>query len=74
MQGLSHANVSLNLGKVSFILWFKVAFDFLMANENQIWPGCKLSEDTLGELSESQSSKSEDSSHLAAISTFYFLE
>lgn len=46
-----------------------------MANESQIWTGCKLSEDTHGEAFRvSKNPKSEDKSHLAVITIFYFLE
>lgn len=43
-----------------------------MANEIQIWTGCKISEDTLGEAFRvSVSLNSEDRSYLAAINTFF---
>lgn len=44
-----------------------------MANESQIWTGCKLSEDTHGEAFRvSKNPKSEDKSHLAAINILLF--
>ena len=43
-----------------------------MANEIQIWTGCKISEDTLGEAFRvSVSLNSEDRSYLAAINIFF---
>lgn len=43
-----------------------------MANEIQIWTGCKIPEDTLGEAFRvSVSLNSEDRSYLAAINIFF---